>query len=129
MDDQSQIPIYSRGHCPDTLAWNDEENTCTLECIFPFYSESEESAFFITDHILGVIGFTLCYFYCFTALFRPIMQKFPNSNIFFLHLSLMSLSAGLLIPLILSPRYVFCETNTKPANTNWACLLSGKRYF
>lgn len=123
--DNVTIPTYSHGNCPDTLAWSNKRDDCLLECVFPFYPQWETETLFIIDQTLAVIGFTLCYFYCFTGLFRPLMTKFPNSNLFHLHFSLGLMAMGILFPLILGRRYVFCDSNTEIGNDNWACVVSG----
>lgn len=64
------FPIYTEGNCPDTLAWDKETQFCSLECLYPFYKEAEIESLFIVDRVLAIIGFILCYFYCFTCLFR-----------------------------------------------------------
>ena len=119
-------PVYKEGHCPDTLAWSHENGLCALECIYPFYSEAELHSLFVVDQVLACTGFVLCYFYCVTALFRPVMQRFPNSNIFFLHFSLMLFTISFMFPLFLGRRYVFCDDNTTLGKHNWACIVNGK---
>jgi len=125
--DVVELPVYKEGHCPDTLAWSDEFDTCSIRCIFPVFSEDETQALFIVDGVLACIGFLLCYFYCITTLFRPVMQQFPNSNIFFMHFSMMIVMVSIIIPFFLGPRYVFCDTNTTPGQYNWACVLCGSK--
>ena len=119
------FPSYGKGHCPDSLAWSDEEEMCLLRCLYNYYSEDQLLAVSVVTKILAVISFLLCYFFCFTALFRPVMRSFPNSNIFFLHFSFMIASSSVLLPLILGDRYVYCDSNTEPGSENWACVFSG----
>lgn len=120
------IPEYSKDNCPDSLAWSSDTNSCEIECIYPFYSNTEVNVVFVITSTLSIIGFLMCYFYCFTGLFRPVMLKFPNSNIFFLLFSAGIFCMSSLFPLILGRRYVFCDTNTKEAGQdNWACSISG----
>jgi len=120
------LPSEPPGGCPDTLVWVEKEHFCLIECIYPFFTDEELLADRIVLSVFGVIGFIVAYFYCFTALLRPTMLKFPNSNIFFMFFSSMILNAGLLFPLFLGDRYVFCDKYYENANSNWACLVSGK---
>ena len=119
------VPVYSPGNCPDTLAWDYDLNTCFVECLGPYYPDGVQKGIFISTQVLGCISFALCYFYCFTALFRPIMLQFPNSNIFFMLFSFMIQMSAFLFPIFLGNEYVFCDTHTAFGQDNWACKLSG----
>ena len=123
------FPIYTEGNCPDTLAWDKEIQFCSLECLYPVYKDAEIESLFIVDRVLAIIGFILCYFYCFTSLFRHKMLEFPNSTIFFLFFSQLLTTMSILIPFILGSRYVFCDTNTSPGADNWACIICGNYYL
>ena len=126
MESNLTVPTYGPGDCPDTLAWSTKEQFCLLECIFPLYSDNELESLFIVDRVFGCIGFLLCYFYCFTALFRPSMQRFPNSNALYIIFSFMVLYVSVLLPFILGSRYVFCDDDVTPGSDNWACIISGR---
>lgn len=114
------------GGCPDTLTWNPVEKLCLLECLFPFYSDGEYLTIKILSSVLSVTGFILTYWFCFTAVLRPIMMKHPNTVIFNMFLSCMIWNIGLLFNLFLGDRYVFCNTtNTLATRSNWACITGG----
>lgn len=120
------IPTYKPGNCPDTLTWSKETEMCEIRCYLPVYSDAESDAVFYIAIIFGIIGFLLCYFYCITSLFRPIMLKFPNSNIFYMHLTGAFFYIAIFIPWFLGRRYVFCNTNIIIADqSNWACTIEG----
>ena len=118
--------ISSYDDCPDTLTWSYTLHTCVIECIYPLYSDGELRALEILDYVLFTLSFLLCYFYCFTALLRPVMLKYPNSNVFHMHFSLMLASSCIFFPMFLGQRYVFCDDNISfGTRRNWACLVSG----
>ena len=121
-----QLPVYSKGNCPDTLAWDDKTMGCFLiECFYPVYTFDQQQAILISTQVFGCISFILCYFYCITSLFRPAMMKFPNSNLFFFHFSMMIASLAFIFVLLLGPRYVGCDSNTEIGENNWACYVTG----
>lgn len=115
---------YGKGNCPDSLAWDKEAEFCVLGCLANYYTDDQLLSISIITKILGSISFLLCYFFCFTALLRPVMRTFPNSNTFWLHFSFMLATSSVLFPLFLGDRYVFCDSNTKPGSENWACVIS-----
>ena len=116
---------YSEDGCPDTLAFSYKYGICAVECIYPLFKDYEQILFDVSGYTLGILSFLLCYFYCFTALLRPIMLRYPNSHIFHMMFSGMIMSSSVLVSLILGKRYVFCDTNVDQGHENWACRLSG----
>ena len=116
---------YSRESCPDKLAFSYKAGVCIIECIYPVFEEWQNICFDVSGYVLGISSFILCYFYCFTALIRPIMLRYPNSNIFHMMFSGMIISIPYFFPLFLGKRYVFCDSNVEEGHANWACRLSG----
>ena len=114
------------GGCPETLVWSEVLHVCALECEYPVFSDSQADGLFITISTLACIGFVMCYFYCFTSLLRPIMLKYPHDNIFHMMFCFLMMTTGVLFPLFLGRRYVFCDDIITFASRNWACYFSGK---
>ena len=121
-----RLPEEPLGGCPETLVWSEVYHVCALECEYPVYSDSQSDGLFITVSTLACISFMLCYFYCFTSLLRPIMLKYPYSNIFHMMFSFLIMTSGVLFPIFLGRRYVFCDDIITFASKNWACYCSGK---
>ena len=120
-----RFPQEPPGGCPDTLVWSEVLHVCAVECEYPAYTETQRTSLFVVTSTLACIGFILCYFYCFTSLLRPIMLKYPHDNIFHMMFSFMIMSVGMMFPLFLGRRYVFCDDIISFATNNWACYLSG----
>ena len=94
---------------------------------FPVFSDAKIDALFYITAVLCIIGFLCCYFYCFTSLFRPVMLKFPNSNIFWMHFSGAIFCSAIFFPLLLGEEYTFCNSKIQEADqSNWACTVNGK---
>lgn len=119
------IVNYPSDGCPDRLSYSRDVGFCILGCVYPLLQEWEETAIDIIGYICGTAAFFVCYFYCLTGVIRPIMLKFPNTNIYHMMLSLMIMSIPSFFPIFLGEEYVYCDTYTDYGNDNWACKLSG----
>ena len=117
---------YSEDGCPDTLAFSRKYGACLIECVAPIFNDTELIISYITGYSLGILCFTVSYFYCFTSLLRPIMLRYPNSLIFHMMFCSMIFSLPAFLSLFLGKRYVFCDSNTEAGHDNWACILTCK---
>ena len=117
---------YKVDGCPDTLAYSYELGLCFVECVYPVFTDTQETIAYITGYSFGIISFLLSYFYCMTSLVRPIMMRYPNSHMFHMMFCSMIFSSSVFFSLFLGQKYVFCDTNTEPGFKNWACLVSCK---
>lgn len=114
-------------NCPETLVFSLVQQRCVIECIPPIFTTAETNSLLVLQTVLGYIGFGVNYFYCFTAILRPSMRRYPNSNSFNIALfgGLSCLSA--IWTSLLGYRYVYCDDNISTATIkNWACVVECK---
>lgn len=112
--------------CPDPLAWSPDIQACTITCIQPYYTDAQFQSVFIIESTLACIGFLLCYFYCFTAILRPVMLYKQGVIVFWMHFCMVIFSITYFLPLFLGERYVLCDSATDPATQdNAACSIMG----
>ena len=120
------LPLNADGSCLDRFVWDSDLELCRIKCLTEVFSEGELISFRVVDGVLSCLGFLLCYFYCLTALFRPVMRRGISFTVFMMHLCLGLFCVAMFFPLFLGPREVLCNSPTEEATRkNTACVISG----